>query len=66
MLGVFFPMPCFSDRALPVFFSSLLAGNVPALDPALVQSLDERDLETRRIARGLGISYLRRDLQEPS
>ena len=33
---------------------------------ALVQSLDERKLETRRIARGPGISYLRRDVQEPS
>ena len=37
-----------------------LAGNVPALDPVIVRSLDERDLETRRSARG------RRDVQEPS
>ena len=32
-------------------WQEILAGNVPALDPVSVRSLDERDLETRRIAR---------------
>ena len=44
----------------------ILAGTVPALDPVIVLFLGERDLETRRIARALGISHLRRDVQEPS
>ena len=47
-------------------WQEILADSVPALDSVIVLSLDERDLETRRIARGLGISYLRRDVQEPS
>ena len=76
---VFFPFLCLSRRtwrstqvhaSLPVFFSSLLteilAGIVPALDLVIVRSLDERDLETPRNARGLGISCLRRDVQEPN
>ena len=77
--SAFFQVPCFQTehgtRLRCVHhcqFSSrrcrqeILAGNVPALDPVIVQSLDECDLETRHIARGLGISYLRRDVQEPS
>ena len=58
---------CITVSILPVFSGrkSWLAMS-QLWDPLIVWPLDERGLEIRRIARGLGISNLRRDVQEPS